>query len=70
MKLADFGLARPHDGGERPVYTHTVATRWYRAPELLYGARSYGPGVDMWAVGLVFAEMIGGCVPSHGFIGA
>mmetsp|Transcript_20814 Transcript_20814/g.57765 ORF Transcript_20814/g.57765 Transcript_20814/m.57765 type:complete len:315 (+) Transcript_20814:141-1085(+) len=59
VKLADFGLARPHDGGERPQYSHAVATRWYRAPELLYGARCYGPKVDMWAVGAVFAEMLG-----------
>ncbi len=41
-------------------YTHAVATRWYRAPELLYGARSYGPAVDMWAAGCVFAELLGG----------
>lgn len=65
VKLADFGLARPLDGGERPQYTHTVATRWYRAPELLYGARHYGPAVDLWAAGLIFAEMIGGCCWRH-----
>ncbi|PNH05776.1 Cyclin-dependent kinase I-1 [Tetrabaena socialis] len=59
IKLADCGLARPHDGGERPAYTHAVATRWYRAPELLYGARSYGPAVDVWALGLIFAELLG-----------
>ncbi|EFJ42005.1 cyclin dependent kinase [Volvox carteri f. nagariensis] len=58
-KLADCGLARPLDGGERPAYTHAVATRWYRAPELLYGARAYGPAVDIWALGLVFAELLG-----------
>ncbi|PNW74485.1 hypothetical protein CHLRE_12g494500v5 [Chlamydomonas reinhardtii] len=58
-KLADCGLARPLDGGERPAYTHAVATRWYRAPELLYGARAYGPAVDVWALGLVFAELLG-----------
>jgi cell cycle related kinase len=59
IKLGDFGLARPVDGGERPTYTHTVATRWYRSPELLYGARVYSPSVDIWAVGMVFAEIIG-----------
>lgn len=32
-------------------------TRWYRAPELLFGARWYGPAVDMWAVGTVFGEL-------------
>eukprot|EP00193_Tetraselmis_chui_P018008 CAMPEP_0177778428 /NCGR_PEP_ID=MMETSP0491_2-20121128/15947_1 /TAXON_ID=63592 /ORGANISM="Tetraselmis chuii, Strain PLY429" /LENGTH=296 /DNA_ID=CAMNT_0019297697 /DNA_START=106 /DNA_END=993 /DNA_ORIENTATION=- len=59
IKLADFGLARPDNEGERPQYSHAVATRWYRAPELLYGARSYGRKVDMWSVGVIFAEMLG-----------
>ena len=35
-----------------------VATRWYRAPELLYGAREYDEGVDLWAVGCIFGELI------------
>jgi cyclin-dependent kinase 7 len=34
-----------------------VATRWYRAPELLFGARHYGPGVDLWAAGCILAEL-------------
>lgn len=62
VKLADFGLARPEapesGTGRPPQYTHTVATRWYRAPELLYGARTYCKAVDTWAVGLVFAELL------------
>ncbi|KAJ7317506.1 hypothetical protein JRQ81_003668 [Phrynocephalus forsythii] len=58
MLLKDFGLARvfTHDG-ER-LYSHQVATRWYRAPELLYGARKYDEGVDLWAVGCIFAELL------------
>ncbi|XP_063627915.1 cyclin-dependent kinase 20-like [Cydia splendana] len=58
LKIADLGLARLYwpDGG-RP-YSHQVATRWYRAPELLYGARFYNEKVDMWAVGCIIAEMI------------
>ena len=32
-------------------YTDYVATRWYRAPELLVGDTQYGPPVDVWAVG-------------------
>ncbi len=35
-----------------------VATRWYRAPELLFGARQYDTAVDMWGVGCVAAELI------------
>ena len=32
--------------------------RWYRCPELLYGSRLYGVGVDMWAVGCILAELL------------
>ncbi|XP_078176752.1 CDK-activating kinase 1AT [Carex rostrata] len=38
--------------------TSCVGTRWYRAPELLYGSCSYGPEVDLWALGCIFAEMV------------
>ncbi|KAJ3044983.1 Cyclin-dependent kinase 20 [Rhizophlyctis rosea] len=61
LKLADFGLARVHwsgEGGEGRPYSHQVATRWYRAPELLYGARKYDAGVDLWAVGCIFGELL------------
>ena len=64
LKLADFGMARStgtSTGTTRPLYSHAVATRWYRAPELLYGAREYGPEVDIWAVGCIFAELLGAC---------
>ena len=62
VKLADFGHARPDNGGARPQYSHAVATRWYRAPELLYGARSYGRAVDIWSAGCIFAELLGECL--------
>ncbi|KRZ18204.1 Cyclin-dependent kinase 7, partial [Trichinella zimbabwensis] len=57
VKLADFGLARPF-GSPNRIYTSQVVTRWYRCPELLFGAKYYGVGVDMWAVGCIFAEML------------
>jgi cyclin-dependent kinase 7 len=57
LKLGDFGLAKAFGSPSR-IYTHQVVTRWYRAPELLYGARMYGPGVDIWAVGCIFAELL------------
>lgn len=57
LKLADFGLARPFGSPARP-YTHQVFARWYRAPELLYGSTCYGAGVDVWAAGCVFAELL------------
>ena len=40
--------------------TPTVGTRWYRAPELLFGARRYGTAVDMWSAGCIFAEILFG----------
>jgi serine/threonine protein kinase len=59
VKLADFGLARLfYPGNERVHYTNRVVTLWYRAPELLLGARNYTDTVDMWSVGCVFAEMV------------
>ncbi|KAI8910899.1 kinase-like domain-containing protein [Gorgonomyces haynaldii] len=58
LKLADFGLARVLDKSEKRPYSHQVATRWYRAPELLYGARYYDFGVDLWAVGCIFGELL------------
>ncbi|KAJ3583207.1 hypothetical protein NHX12_034178 [Muraenolepis orangiensis] len=40
LKIADFGLARLFSSQQQRLYSHQVATRWYRAPELLYGARN------------------------------
>jgi len=57
LKLADFGLARVF-GSPNRRFTHQVFARWYRAPEQLLGSKAYGPGVDMWAIGCVFAELM------------
>ena len=37
-----------------------MATRWYRAPEILLGKKNYTKGVDMWSLGCILAEMIAG----------
>lgn len=61
LKIADFGqacLIMTNNG----KYEHQVATRWYRAPELLYGSQFYDESVDLWAVGCVFVEMLN-CFP-------
>ena len=66
MKVADFGLARSlldnNDSGSEkgPQMTDYVATRWYRAPEILLGSNKYGLPVDMWSLGCIFGEMLGG----------
>ena len=57
VKLADFGLARSVSDPYRPM-TCQVITRWYRPPELLFGARFYSGAVDVWSMGIVFAELI------------
>ena len=61
MKMADFGLARSlccKSVDEPVVLTEYVATRWYRAPEILLGSQKYSKAVDMWSVGCIYAEMI------------
>ena len=57
LKISDFGLAKFY-GSPNRVYTHQVVTRWYRCPELLFGARNYGSGVDTWAMGCILAELL------------
>lgn len=56
IKLADFGLARSI-GLPIRTYTHEVVTLWYRSPELLLKTNHYGPSVDLWSLGCIFAEM-------------
>lgn len=58
LKLCDFGFARQLSSRGR--YTDYVATRWYRAPELLVGDVSYGKAVDIWAIGCIFSELSDG----------
>lgn len=57
IKLADFGLARAFGIPVR-TYTHEVVTLWYRAPEILLGAKQYACPVDVWSIGCIFAEMV------------
>ncbi|XP_025976047.1 cyclin-dependent kinase-like 2 isoform X1 [Dromaius novaehollandiae] len=59
VKLCDFGFARTL-GASGEAYTDYVATRWYRAPELLVGDIKYGKAVDVWAIGCLVTEMLTG----------
>ncbi|XP_037938594.1 extracellular signal-regulated kinase 7 isoform X2 [Teleopsis dalmanni] len=73
-KLADFGLARSvsfkaNRGVEesntseidlQPLLTDYVATRWYRAPEILVASKRYTKGIDMWSLGCILGEMLRG----------
>ena len=62
LKLCDFGFARrcESSGISSGKYTSYVATRWYRAPELLLQPGKYGFSVDIWAIGCLAAEMLTG----------
>lgn len=55
-KLGDFGFSRTIGHRDRPL-TPMCTTLWYRAPELLYGAKHYGQMVDIWSMGCVIVEM-------------
>ncbi|NXF53470.1 MK15 kinase, partial [Oceanites oceanicus] len=62
VKLCDFGLARSlcqmNEDQGNPALTEYVATRWYRAPEILLSSRSYTKGVDMWSIGCILGELL------------
>ncbi|PAV83701.1 hypothetical protein WR25_26620 [Diploscapter pachys] len=56
LKILDFGLARQTDS----EMTGYVATRWYRAPEIMLNWMHYTQTVDIWSVGCILAELITG----------
>lgn len=60
-------MARAHWDDDFPdvnIWTDYVATRWYRAPELILTHKiSYSTAIDIWSVGCIFAEMLGKGVP-------
>jgi glycogen synthase kinase 3 beta len=56
LQLCDFGSAKFLKPGE--VSVSYIATRSYRAPELLLDCPSYTPAVDIWAAGCILAEMV------------
>lgn len=61
VKVCDYGLARSiavQETGAAPVLTEYVATRWYRAPEILLGSQKYTKGVDMWSLGCILGELL------------
>ncbi|PSR85841.1 hypothetical protein PHLCEN_2v5317 [Hermanssonia centrifuga] len=65
LKVCDFGLARSTrstspGGKEAGLMTEYVATRWYRAPEIMLSFKMYTKAIDIWAVGCILAELLTG----------
>ncbi|KDR84392.1 hypothetical protein GALMADRAFT_56746 [Galerina marginata CBS 339.88] len=60
IKIGDLGLARLIHEPLQPLFAgdKVVVTIWYRAPELLMGAKHYTKAIDCWAVGCVVAELV------------
>src|SRR2546426_106464 len=60
VKIADMGFARLFNAPLKPLadLDPVVVTFWYRAPELLLGARHYTKAIDIWAIGCIFAELL------------
>lgn len=62
LKVCDFGLARSAASQEdnSGFMTEYVATRWYRAPEIMLTFKEYTKAIDVWSVGCILAEMLSG----------
>jgi len=63
LKICDFGLARGFSDSPEAnagFMTEYVATRWYRAPEIMLSFKCYTKAIDMWSVGCILAELLGG----------
>ncbi|VEL21235.1 unnamed protein product [Protopolystoma xenopodis] len=60
FQICDFGLARITDPeyDQSGVLTEYVATRWYRAPEIMLTSKVYTKAIDIWSVGCILAEML------------
>ncbi|KAJ7180550.1 Pkinase-domain-containing protein [Mycena filopes] len=56
LKICDFGLSRGFENASH--LTEYVATRWYRAPEIMLGFREYDTAIDVWSIGCILAELL------------
>ncbi|EDR14096.1 uncharacterized protein LACBIDRAFT_244909, partial [Laccaria bicolor S238N-H82] len=61
LKICDFGLSRGFDARPDEYASHLteyVATRWYRAPEIMLAFRRYNTAIDVWSIGCILAELL------------
>ncbi|KAJ7780489.1 mitogen-activated protein kinase-2, partial [Mycena olivaceomarginata] len=56
LKVCDFGLATTFD--DALFMTQYVATRWYKAPEIMLSPGMYTKAIDIWSVGCILAELL------------
>ncbi|KAF2534720.1 hypothetical protein F2Q70_00032311 [Brassica cretica] len=56
VKLCDFGSAKVLVKGEPNI--SYICSRYYRAPELIFGATEYTTAIDVWSAGCVLAELL------------
>lgn len=56
LKLCDFGSAKMLVKGEQNIAY--ICSRYYRAPELIFGAVQYTTSIDIWSLGCVLAELL------------
>ena len=56
LKLCDFGSAKKLVKGEPNI--SYICSRYYRAPELIFGATEYTTAIDIWSTGCVIAEIV------------
>ena len=58
LKICDFGSAKRYKSDDNSVAY--ITSRYYRAPELIFGNTKYGYSIDIWSAGCVIAELING----------
>ncbi|OWB65788.1 hypothetical protein B5S30_g1119 [[Candida] boidinii] len=68
LKICDFGLARINNRDDKTysdnnksdtnMMTEYVATRWYRAPEIMLDLSRYSQAIDLWSVGCIIGEIL------------
>lgn len=58
LKVCDFGSAKEIDGDTSKQSVSYICSRYYRAPELMFGSRDYTTAIDIWSAGCVVSELI------------
>ena len=59
LKVCDFGSAKKVTEESKQSVSY-ICSRYYRAPELMFGSRDYGTAIDIWSAGCVIGELIKG----------